>query len=42
MAKKPRELLTKFALGTIKAVVRANKIVLFAFALHLNDSSTDN
>ena len=37
------QLLTKFALGAIKAVVRANKKgFAFAFALFLNGSSTNN
>jgi len=40
-AKKPCKLLTKFTLGAIKAVVRANK-TLFAFALYLNGSYTNN
>jgi len=40
-AKKPRDLLRKFALGAIKAVVRANR-KLFAFAVYLNGSSTND
>ena len=35
--------MTKFALGAIKAVVRANKkLFAFAFALYWNGSSTNN
>ena len=43
IAKKTRELLTKFAPGTIKAAVCANKnVYAFAFALYLNGNSTYN
>ena len=43
IAKKPRDLLRKFALGAINAVVRANKnLFAFAFALYLNGFSTND
>ena len=43
IAKKSRDLLRKFALEAINAVVRANKnLFAFAFALYLNGSSTND
>jgi len=41
IAKKAAQTSKKFALGAIKAVIHANKN-LFAFALYLNSSSTNN